>query len=117
MSEAESTTVIGIIGEKTPAAEAGLQVGDKILSVDGHPVTRFQGMSGDSIQWSIVRSEGDTIDVEVQRDVNGVPKKKTISVKPEVAEKANWWNRKNLRSIGVGPAFSFIVSDLKPDPA
>src|SRR5438093_12468832 len=54
MSEAERTTVIGYVLEKSPAAKAGILMGDKIVEVDGHKVTRFQGMSPDSIQWSIV---------------------------------------------------------------
>lgn len=117
LSEAESTTVIGVIGEEMPAQAAGLKVGDKILSVDGHSVSRFQGMSSDSIQWSIVRSEGNSIDVVVERDVNGTPEKKTISVTPETAQKAHWWNRASLRTIGIGPATSTIVAKVEPDSA
>src|SRR4051794_12837318 len=61
ISEAESTTVVGYVLEKSPAAKAGIQVGDKVDSVDGHKVARYQGMAADSIQWSVVRSEGDKI--------------------------------------------------------
>jgi len=117
VSEAESTKVIGYVGEKTPAAEAGLKVGDEIESVDGHKVTRYQGMSSDSIQWSIVRSEGDQIPIVVEREVNGAKEQETIWVKPQVPEKANWWNRKNLRVIGIGPATSSIVAEVTPDTA
>jgi membrane-associated protease RseP (regulator of RpoE activity) len=117
LSEAESTTVIGIVGEKSPAEAAGLKVGDKIESVDGHKVGRFQGMSSDSISWSVVRSEGATVDVVVERDVHGAVEKKSISVKPEVAEKAHWWNRSNFRSIGIGPSTSFLIAEVKPDSA
>lgn len=117
LSEAESTTVIGYIGEKTPAAKAGLQVGDRIVNLDGHRVTRFNGMSSDSIQWSIVRSEGNSIEVVVERDVNGAPEKKTFSVEPETAQKAHWWNRSNLRTIGIGPSTSSIVAKVSPGSA
>ena len=68
----ESARFIGFLQEDGPAAEAGLKVGDKITSVDGHKVTRFAGMSSDSIQWSVVRSEGDKIEVVVQREVEQV---------------------------------------------
>jgi regulator of sigma E protease len=41
--------------------------GDKILRIDGYPVTRFSGI-GDSIMWRVVSSEGETLAVEVERD-------------------------------------------------
>src|SRR6476469_8938704 len=50
VSEGDSTTVIGYVAPDSPAKKAGLQPGDKILSVDGKPVRRFMGMN-DSISW------------------------------------------------------------------
>ena len=97
VSEAESTQVVGYVGEDTPAEKAGIKIGDKILKVDGHDVTRFQGMAPDSITWSVVRSEGDQIPVVVERETNGAKQQETLWVKPEIQETAHWWNRKNLR--------------------
>ena len=111
VGEAESTQVIGYVAEKSPAADAGVKVGDKVLSVDGHHVSRFAGMGADSITWRVVRSEGDTIAMEVERD--GM--KQTLYPKPRVEEKTNWWNRKNLRQIGIGPAISAVVGQVTPD--
>jgi regulator of sigma E protease len=74
-------------------------------------------MSADSIQWSIVRSEGEQIPIVVEREVNGRKEPETLWVKPQVPEKANWWNRKNLRVIGIGPATSSIVAEVKPNTA
>jgi regulator of sigma E protease len=60
VSDSDLTTVIGYVERDSPAAKAGLQPGDKILEVDGHPVTRFFGMN-DSVVWNVVRSEGASI--------------------------------------------------------
>ena len=110
VGEAESTQTVGFVAEKSPAAGAGLKPGDKILSVDGHDVRRFGGMGADSITWRIVRSEGETIAIDVERD----GEKKTLIATPKVPEKANWWNRKGLRQIGVGPAVSAVLAQIAP---
>src|SRR5689334_12724148 len=47
VSESERTTVIGYVAKGGPADEAGLKPGDRILKVDGKPVSKFSGM-GDS---------------------------------------------------------------------
>src|SRR2546426_4561873 len=67
VSERETTTVIGYIDKNTPADKAGLRAGDKILEVDGKPVTKWGGM-GASVMWRIIRSEGDTIPFKVERN-------------------------------------------------
>ncbi len=113
VGEAESTQVVGYVAEKSPAAEAGLRQGDKILSIDGHKVGRFGGMGSDSITWRIVRSEGDSIAIDVERD--GATQ--SLFAKPKVPEKANWWNRKGLRQIGIGPAVSAVLADVAPGSA
>src|SRR6267142_830104 len=60
VSQAESTTVVGYVDTNSPAESAGMAVGDKIVSIDGRPVSKWSGM-GDSVVWRIVRSEGKTI--------------------------------------------------------
>ena len=113
MGEAESTTIVGEVGPKSPAAEAGIIPGDKILSVDGHRVTRFAGMGADSITWRVVRSEGATVAVELERD----GKVQTLFPKPLVPEKVNWWNRKGLRLLGIGPKVSAVLAAVTPGSA
>src|SRR6201998_2113915 len=66
VSESEATTTIGYVLADSPAAEAGLKAGDRILSVDGKPVTRFGGMTEQSITWRVVRSEGDKIAITIE---------------------------------------------------
>jgi regulator of sigma E protease len=95
-SEFDSTT-IGYVREGGPAAEAGLRSGDKILSVDGEPVKHF--LSGtDSVKWRIVRSEGQTIPIVVDREGQEI----TLNsgwTKPEISS----WRRPALREIQIGP--------------
>src|SRR5436309_748283 len=67
VSESEKTTVIGYVMKGGPADQAGLLPGDRILAVDGKPVTKFMGM-GDSVTWRIVRSERDVIPVRIERE-------------------------------------------------
>jgi RIP metalloprotease RseP len=110
VGEAESTKIVGAVVPKSPAAEAGILPGDEIESVDGHKVNRFGGMGADSVMWRVIRSEGATVAVEVKR--NG--KLETFHPKPVVPEKSNWWNRKNLRQIGIVPKVSAVVGKVHP---
>lgn len=95
-SEFDSPT-IGYVKEGGPAEKAGLRVGDRIVSVDGHPVKHF--VSGtDSVKWRIVRSEGETIAFTVKREGQEI----TIPTgwtKPETSN----WRRPALREVQIGP--------------
>src|SRR5262245_26317181 len=94
VSEADSTTVIGYVLPDSPALKAGLQPGDKILSVDGKPVRRFTGMN-DSVIWGVVGSEGEKIAVEFKRD----GKVQTVWVEPYKAKSRGWWRRQSVRQL------------------
>jgi regulator of sigma E protease len=107
VSEADSTTVIGYVAPDSPAQKAGLLPGDKILSVDGKPVRRFLGMN-DSVSWDVVRSEGDKIPVEFQRD----GKVQTVWVEPYKAETPGW-RRKSVRQLLIYPAETPIIAKVE----
>lgn len=103
VSEADTTTTIGYVLKDGPADEAGLKPGDKILSIDGKPVTKFGGY-GDSVVWRIVSSENPQIDVKVER--NG--QVKDFLVTP-TNEPTTIWQRKSLREIQIMPAQSALI--------
>ena len=90
-------TIVGFVKEGGPAAEAGMRPGDKILSVDGKPVKHF--LSGtDSVKWRVVRSEGETIPIVVEREGQEISLNSGWK-KPETSS----WRRPSLREIQIGP--------------
>jgi regulator of sigma E protease len=107
VSEAETTNVVGYVEEGGPAANAGLQPGDRILSVNGHPVSKIGGMGrmGDSVAWNIAVSSSPVIPIRFERDGES----RTVEVEPYV-EPNNGWGRKNLRQIGIAPAMTPMIA-------
>ena len=108
VSEADTTTTIGYVIKDGPADQAGLRAGDKILSIDGHKVSKFSGM-GDSVQWSIVSSENPNIAVTVDRAGQTL----TFNPTPEI-EPTKFWQRKGLREIQIEPAQSALIGAVVP---
>jgi len=109
VSESDTTTTIGYIMPDSPALKVGLQPGDKILEVDGKPVTRFLGMN-DSVSWAVVRSEGETIPIKFERD----GKTQTVEVEPYKAE-TRGWRRKPVRQLLILPADTPIIEKVEPN--
>jgi len=109
VSESDLTTVIGYVEQDSPASKAGLQPGDKILEVDGRPVSRFFGMN-DSVVWNVVRSEGASIPFKVERD----GKILTTDVVPRIA-KTSGWRRKSTRQVMIQPAVTPLVAQVEND--
>jgi regulator of sigma E protease len=113
MGEQESSVVIGTLEPGMPAEEAGLKPGDKILEIDGHKVSRFVGQSDDAIIWRIVRSEGETVNVVVERDGRILP---AFNVKPTIPE-TDFWQRRGTRQIGLGTSLTPLVAKVPPGGA
>ncbi|HEY0789836.1 MAG TPA: RIP metalloprotease RseP [Chthoniobacterales bacterium] len=105
-AEAEATTVVGYVAPDQPAAKAGFLPGDKLLEVDGHPVSRFSGIVN-SVTWYIVRSEGETIPFKVQRGNEVL----TLNSGYTRAE-TKGWERRSLRQVGLQPAITPIVAKV-----
>jgi len=109
VSQAEKTTTIGYVVKGGPADEAGLRPGDCILAVDGRRVMKFGGM-GDSVTWRIVRSEGATVPITVQREGQ------TLEFFPKPSkEPTKFWERKSLRKIQIAPAHDLLVGEVAPN--
>jgi regulator of sigma E protease len=109
VSEAETTTTIGYVEKDGPAEAAGLRPGDRILQVDNLPVTKFAGM-GQSVTWRIVRSTGETVPVEVDRDG------KVMTFYPKPAhDETKFWQRQSLRQIKILPAQSSLIAEVMPN--
>jgi regulator of sigma E protease len=107
VSEADTTTIIGYVEKNSPAEKAGLQAGDKILSVDGQQVTRFSGMN-DSVTWNVIRSEGDTIPFVVKRDGKIIK----TNVTPYIAPSSGW-RRKSVRQVLIYPARTPLIDQVQ----
>ncbi len=109
VSEAEMTTTIGYVEKDGPADKVGIRPGDRIMEVDGQPVSKFMGM-GDSVMWRIVRSTGDTVPVKVEREG------KVLSFNPvPIKEETKFWQRKSLRQIRILPAESAMIAEIAPN--
>ena len=109
VNESDMTTTIGYVIPGSPGEKAGLLAGDKILEVDGEPVTRFSGMTK-SVVWNVVRSEGATIPFKIERAGAVVD----ASVEPHKAE-TRGWRRKSVRQVLILPAQTPIIDEVRPN--
>lgn len=107
---------IGKIEKGTPAERAGLQSGDKILSVDGTQINYFQ-----ELQKVLEKKKGTKIEVVVAR--NGESKTLPVNVSPEgklgfypellLAEQSEAYSLGEAVTRGTSRAFGVITNTVK----
>ncbi len=115
--ESEATTTIGYVGKDTPASNAKppLKAGDRITAIDGHPVTHWSGMGRDSIQFSIIASEGDTLNLQVERPTaDGKTEHLSVTATPKTPD-TKFWERKALKQLSVMAEESPVIGDIPKD--
>ena len=94
--------------EGSPAAEAGFQLGDELVSIQGEPI-------GDPLTLPYRVPQGEMLDIVVRRD----GKEQTIQVKQDL----DMWNahfdglgaRMALETIGLAYSVTRIVDEIVPD--
>ncbi len=109
----EKTTTVGWVDPDMPGAEAGFQIGDEVLAVNGVKVSGWEGAI-DSVRERIVHSKGDKIEFLVKRDGKEI----TIESGYEI-EDTSALERKAFRDIGVDPALEAVLVGgvIKDSPA
>lgn len=105
------STQIGYIKIDSPAAKAGLQLGDTILAINDKPIIGFAG-NLDCITESIVLSEGPAIAFTVKRV--GETEPRTISSSFET-KPTKWYQRRALRQVGISYTNVAIVDSVLPN--
>jgi len=97
---------VGVVEPGTPAWEAGLKPGDKILSLDGTPTEDFI-----DIKLAVaLGSTSKSIDLEVAR-----PGKDGSTENLNLAVTPRWDAARGFNVIGIGPADSRILGKPEPD--
>ena len=107
-------TRLGYVHPGSPADQAGMRAGDRILEINGQPVDGFQGTL-DSIFERIVLSRGDEIRFTVERPGEAAPLTLTTGFE---REDTRWFQRSGLREVGIAPAGDVVIGEImKNSPA
>ncbi len=89
-----------------PASDIGLQPGDRIVSINGKPVTQF----GDVQTAAVFADRGETFDFVIQRDTNGATWTGSARVQVQYSEDegVNLFGMSSAQSLNVGSNLELI---------
>jgi len=91
--------VVGKTTKDLPAAKAGLQVGDRIVTVNGQPMDTWADFSK-----TVKAGDGSPVKLEIQRQENGKPEQSTVVIKPtRLDQKTIYGTNATTWVIGVQP--------------
>jgi len=94
--------VIGTLADGSPALQAGLRVGDRIISVNGRPVPTWE-----ALDIEVVPKANYELDFVVERDGDQFE----VAITPEAVTKYEFGD------LGIGPAFRPELTEIVPDSA
>ena len=108
------STTIGYVEAGMPGDKAGIKAGDQVLTINGEKVNGFAGTL-ESITERVVLSSGEKIVFTVKRP--GVDEPVTLTSGFDT-QPSRWWQRRNLRQVGLAPAGVAMIGDVyKNSPA
>src|SRR5579885_3268015 len=84
---------VGGVAAGSPAERAGLQVGDRIVAIDGHPIATW-----DALSQGVLRSQGARLTLAVERD----GRQFTLEVTPELKTDRNLFGEEIGRAYRIG---------------
>lgn len=103
-------TTVGYVQPDSPAAVAGVLPGDKVLAVDGKPVSKWMG-NMEGLRELVAMSENEKIELTISRPGEAQPL--TIYSGYKLPE-TKWWQRGGMRQVGLVPASPAYVGDVIP---
>ena len=104
-------TTVGFVAPDSPAAQAGILPGDKIVKVDGRPVTKWAG-NMEGVRELIMLGEMDKVTFTIQRP--GTPGELDIACGFRIPE-TEWWQRSGMRQVGLMQAIPCVVGEVLPN--
>ena len=99
------TTLVGWVARFSPAAKAGIKAGDRVVAINGQPVTSFEDIVGAVSS----KDAGTKFSITVQRTVRGKTERKTFD---DVASQTQAGDV--MPRLGIEPALQPLIAAMRP---